>query len=435
MNGATAERRVIVVGAGVAGLSCATQLVQMGFHVTMIEARDQAGGRTFSFPDRPTGDEIDNGQHILMGCYTSTLAWLASLGTRHLIHVPDSPIGFVQDRTARFEWRLRRLPAPWHAVMAILQFNALGWSERLNALKVGLRLNSTREADTVAQWLERLDQSGRVMNFLWKPLCLAVMNEDPSTASARLFSNALRLMLFERRRYSDIFIPSTGLSRLMVEPSLRKICQTHGTVHFGRKIESIQTDGEEIRSVVSADGQEWSGDYFVVATPPGPLSRIDGMPAIAAGRASAIVSCYVWLDGPVAGEILPNEMTACVESPIHWIFRKSDRLVQLTTSAAGELAAMPAATAIRTLTDEFIRLFPGVGNRIVRMQIVKERNATTLTGGLMTRPGTATQWRNVFLAGDWIDTGLPCTIESAVRSGFMAAEAILRDFQKRNLSC
>lgn len=435
MSGATAEPRVVVVGAGVAGLSCATMLAERGFRVTIIEARGQAGGRTFSFPDPHTGEEIDNGQHILMGCYTSTLAWMASLGTRHQIHIPEDPIGFVQDRAVLFEWRLGHLPAPWHAVMGILQFRALTWRERLNALMVGRRLNGARDEETAASWLARIGQAGRVMNFLWKPLCLAAMNEDPSTASARLFSKVLRLMLFERRHFSDILIPSTGLSKLMIEPALRQITQARGTVHFGKKIKRIQTEGEEVRCVVSADGKAWSGDYFVLAAPPGPLSRIDGMPAIGAGPSSAIVSCYVWLDDPVAYEILPNEMTACVESPIHWVFRKSDRLVQLTTSAAGALAAMSVTTAARMLTDEFIRLFPMAGNRIVRTQLLKERNATTLTGGLMTRPRTATRWRNAFLAGDWIDTGLPCTIESAVRSGFMAAEAIQRASQTRKPPC
>lgn len=358
-----------------------------------------------------------------MGCYTSTLAFLESLGTRNLVSAPDTPISFVASKEEQYLLRLGKSPAPGHPLMAILRFSALGWGERLRVLRIPLAVRNIRKGESVAQWLSRHGQDSRSIRILWGPLCVAVMNEEVAAASAEVFARALRLMLFRGRENSTILVPRVGLSELLVRPALARLSDQRGTFQHGSKVEHLIGEKDLARAVVIASGESFSSDYFIFSIPPWNLRKVSGFEDLPSCETSPIVSCYVWLDAPVADRIFRGEMTACIDSPIHWLFRKSSRHIQTTTSAAHELVRKSVEEIGQVVTDELERLFPQCRNRIRHVQVLKERKATMSTHG--PRANTRTRWRNVYLAGDWVNTGLPLTIESAVRSAESAVEAVL----------
>jgi zeta-carotene desaturase len=420
-----AERpTVVVIGAGVAGLCTATQLVEKGWRVTVLEARGRAGGRTFSFTDTATGLRLDNGQHVIMGCYQHTLRWLASLNQlSNLRSYRNYTMPFLRPGGRTDALRIRRWSAPWHLLFGVLTFRSLSPADRLRVVRAGLALrNESEPNDTVAAWLFRLGQTPAGVARFWRPLCLAVMNADVERASARLFRGALRAMFFADRRSSAIILPAVGLSDLFVRPAVQRITAGGGLVEVHAEVKELVSDGPWVRRAVDRGGRGWEADAFVCAVPAWRMGKILPRPmaeGLAVVRTSGIVSAYVWLEERDVDRLFEGPMAGCHDSLIQWIFKHPSGCLELTISDAGGLLDVPPEELSQTLADELIRLLPAVTNKIRTIKVIKERRATVQESpGSGKRWGASTPYRNLFIAGDWTDTGLPSTIESAVQSAY-----------------
>ena len=436
---------VIVIGGGVSGLAAAVRLAGSGARVALLEQSPKLGGRCYSFRDEATGDIVDNGQHVLVGAYTHTLAYLEAIGTRKFLKAQES-ILFVHPTDGRAALRSGTLPAPFHLASGLLTFSLLPLADRLRCLRAGLFLRSWSSgkerqlgAESVDGWLRRLGQSARSREVLWDPLCVSIMNEQPARASALLFARALRAAFLASRDDAAVLIPTIGQTELYVEPAVRYLASHGAHVRPGPEVGSVTEDGGRVTGVRLADGSVLSAPAVIAAVPPHSLGKI--VPEGCAGATpfsglgafafSPIISIHLWFDR----EVMDADFAAIVGKELQWVFNR--RRLTGAGSTAGYLSGVISgayASVDRTKEELVARavrdiasVFPAcAGARLLSSMVIKEKratfSATSAAEGL--RPSAETPIDGFFLAGDWTNTGLPATIEGAIRSGETAAARV-----------
>lgn len=435
---------VIVVGAGFAGLSAAVRLADRGVCVLVLEARARLGGRATAFADRETGELVDNGQHVLIGCYRETFAFLDRMGASDAVHWQsrlDVPIVDRDGRATRL--RCPALPAPLHLAAGVLAWPALTWRDRIAVLRVARPAMSgfagstaPRPDETVDAWLIRHGQTTRLRDVLWHPLALAALNQPPDTAAAAPFARVLTEMFGADPRAAAIVLPARPLHEMYAEPARAYVERRGGRVVTGAAARIQLASGGA--PAVAAGDESWRPRAVICAVPWFALAGVfegDCSPlrtTIDAARAtdpSPIVTVNVWYDRPV----LDDPFVGLPGRLMQWAFDK--RAVFGGAASHLSLVSSGAAAVLhRTNTDliaaaqaELGEALPRVRDaRVLRATVIREPRATfSLAPGQPPRPSTRTDVPGLFLAGDWIDTGLPATIESAVRSGHQAADAAL----------
>src|ERR1051326_8273877 len=240
-----AEFDVAVVGGGVAGLSAATALAEAGRRVIVLEARGELGGRATAFRDRVTGELVDNGQHVLFGCYHETCRLLRRIGADDRVAIqPSLEVPYLDEAGRKSVLRCPPWPPPFHLLGAVLRWDALPWRERLGAVRVAPDLDSrvlaptSRPPDpshsdpTVAEWLTRRGQHGRIRTWLWEPLAVAALNQAPQEASAAPFVRVLQLMFTGARSDASLALPLRPLHEMYALPARRYIEARGGEVRL-----------------------------------------------------------------------------------------------------------------------------------------------------------------------------------------------------------
>jgi hydroxysqualene dehydroxylase len=426
--------RVVVVGGGFAGLAAATRLADGGHHVILLERRPILGGRAYSIADEESGARIDNGQHLFMGCYRATRKFLARIGS-HLDFDRDLDVS-LDDGGRRVRLRSLALPPPFHMLGGL--FALAGLRDRLSLLKLAasLKLPTARvpepsDWETVDAWLDRIGQSAEARRRLWHPLAIATLNDDPRTASAKMLGAVVREALLGTREDARLGIARVGLSELYVGQAARFLADRHATLRLDTPVAELVVAGSGgeavVRGVRLKSGEEVGADAVIAAVPPQALLSL--VPdAVRAGEpyfehlprlgGSPIVSVHLWLDR----RVLDVEMLGLCGGRMHWIFDRGTHL-SLVASAARDLIDLPADDIVAVAMSE-VRRF---GNAQLRhSRVIKERDATIAhaAGSEIYRPRPRSPVAGLFLAGDFVRTGLPATIESAVRSADEAATLV-----------
>ena len=446
---------VVVIGAGFAGLSAAVRLADAGRRVVVVEESPRLGGRATAFTDRETGERVDNGQHVLFGCYRETYAFLRRLGTDGLAPLQRrlslTMVGPQGERSQLVcpDWR-----PPWHLAGGVLRWRGMPLSDRLTAVRLMRLLGDVRRngaaavaarvpsGQTVSRWLETYGQSVTLSNWLWRPLAIAALNQSPDEAAAAPFVRVLGELFGPRVEDSAIGMASVPLDELYAEPARRVVESTGGAV-LQKSPARIQTNAAvgveavdagsvriEAPAVISAVPWHALGRIWA-ATPTSIQSTVDRATALGS---SPIVTVNFWFDGPVMSE----PFVGLIGGPMHWVFDKGAILqlregprghLSVVASGAVELAAMDNAGVTAAARRQLEQALPATATaRLLRTVVVREHRATfSLAPDSPPRPPAATPIRGFYLAGDWTDTGLPGTIEGAVRSGNLAAELVLRE--------
>jgi len=442
----------VVVGAGVAGISAAIHLSLAGQRVTLIDKAPQPGGRALSFQDPTTGDWIDNGPHLLMGCYRETLRLLDRLGTRErLLSLPLSVVWLGPGGRRHI---LKGAPAFGRLglLWGLLRLGSLGWRDRwavLRAMQAAGNLNDTQLAElgriTCHEWLQSLRQTPSAISRFWEPLLVAALNEKADRAAADALAVVIREALLSGGESSRLLIPRTCLLDLF-QPALGEVLQESGGALLLRtRVRRILTGQGRVAAVELAGGGRVEADYYVLALPPWNLASLlsENDPGATHYRSltdrftySPIVSLYLWLREPVLAE----PMIGLLDSPLHWIFQRPleatgqegrearGQLLGIPLSAAREWVTLSPETIKERVLTELSRFFPNLnGSAVTHWRLVKERRATVSLGPGLSglRPGPESPWSNLFLAGDWTATGLPATLESAALSGRACAELMM----------
>jgi squalene-associated FAD-dependent desaturase len=437
----------IVVGAGCAGLSAAVRMAKAGARVLVLEAKARLGGRATAFPDRETGEDVDNGQHVLLGCYTATFAFLREIdAVDHVRMQPQLAVTMIDRAGRRTELGCPALPPPLHLLAGLLEWDALDWRDKIAALGMAAPLATARRqlngsadiaaspGETVDAWLVRNGQTERLREMLWHPLALAALNQPAEVAAAPPFARVLAEMFGSDAKAAAIGLPAKPLHLMYAEPA-RRFIDRHGGAVLAGIAARIVVEGGEVVAVEGA-GQRWTAGAVISAVPwfalrelfDVPPPALEGILSRAAQMASSpIVTVNLWFDR----QVIDRPFLGLPGRAMQWVFDKRSMHgdgashLSLVSSGASPLVGMANDQLVATAHQELLEALPEIrAARLQRATVIREPHATfSLAPGQPARPSTTTPVRRLFLAGDWIDTGLPATIESAVRAGHSAANA------------
>jgi len=431
-------RRVAVIGAGWAGCAAALELSRRGAQVSVFEAARTPGGRARSVD--LDGMALDNGQHILLGAYRDTLRLMRSVGVDPRQALLRLPLQFCYpEGGAGMRFQAARLPAPWHLLAALLRSHGLAWQDRLalarfstTARWMGWRLD---EDCSVAELLQRYDQSERLIRLLWRPLCVAALNTPIERASAQVFLAVLRDSLGARRAASDMLVPRRPLGELLPVPALAWLTAHGGSVRLGCAIRNIARTGERWQLNSTDTSEEF--DAVVVAT--GPSAAVGLLEGVADNRRIAaldyepITTCYL----QYAPELrLPRPLLALEEDVEAGHFGQFvfDRgaldgahagLLAVVISAAGNAVAQSREVLAAALADQLAEALRQPALRTPRWsRVISDKRAGFSCRPGLSRPDNRTDAAGLLLAGDYTAGDYPATIEGAVRSGLAAARMV-----------
>lgn len=451
---------VAVVGGGVAGLAAATALAEAGRRVLVLEARRELGGRATAFIDRETGELVDNGQHVLFGCYRETFRLLRRIGAEGNVRMqPSLEVPYLDPSGRRSLLRCPPLPSPLHLVAGIFGWDALSWKDRLGVLRVAGPLLKARRrlhvkaaaagservqagttnldsGETVDGWLTRHGQQGRLREWLWEPLAVAALNQSVKEASAEPFVRVLAEMFGPSRSDASLVLPVKPLHEMYALPAKRYVESRGGEVRVNAlsrvrivagRIAGVEVRGEPLPVSHVVAAVPWFALESLLVGEVGPMAAIVASASRMASK--PIVTVNLWYDRAVMEDVfvgLPGR-------EMQWVFDKRRTFgeaashLSLVASGADTLVGADNATLIALAAREVASAIPGARAAVLtRGTVIREKRATfSLAPGQPRRPRVATPVRGLVLAGDWIETGLPGTIESAAVAGHWAAHATI----------
>ena len=404
---------VHVVGAGLAGLACALKLAQEGRKVALYEAARMAGGRCRSYFDAALGLTIDNGNHLLLSGNRAARDYLARIGASDALVGPKQCVFDFEDFASGLRWRLAPNASrlPW---WIFVEARRVPGSKPLDYLGAAKLLYARPDA-TIG---ETMACSGLLYERLWRPVLLSALNMEPTEASAALAGAVLRETLAAGGDACRPMVAKEGLGPAFIEPALKTLSALGVDAAFGARLRGVEFDGARASSLDFGDRRIDLGpsDRVVLAMPPWTASEL--LPdLVAPNEFRAILNAHYKI-APSQGQ---PPLLGLVGSLSEWLFAFDNRL-SVTISGADRLMDETREDLAARIWAEVAKV-TGLPAALPPWQIVKEKRATfaATPAQEQRRPGARTRWDNLLLAGDWTATGLPATIEGAIRSGFQAA--------------
>lgn len=413
---------VHIVGAGLAGLSAAVHSLSKGRSVRVFEGAPQAGGRCRTYHDQRLGRDIDNGNHLVLSGNTSVKTYrrLAGAPEGTMTTAPEADFPFVDIATGeRWHVRMNDGPVPWWPLSPRRRPAGVSLGDMIRAG----RILFARPGDTITSLCSA---SGPARTRFWEPMAMAVINLPPEEASAALM-RATALEAWRDGRLARPMFAPRGLGAALVDPALAMLDAAGAPVAFGKLLKHVDTDGDRVIRLHFARGEPIDiglDDKVILALPAHRLAEI--LPDLdLPTETSAILNAHFLLDDPTLLDGKPP-LVGLVSALTQWIFVKGD-MVSLTISAADYVEGSDESeiALLDRLWGETISALDLPGDATYGAgRLVREKRATFLQTPENTRkrPAQTTGLKNLFLAGDFVDTGLPATIESAVRSGERAAK-------------
>jgi zeta-carotene desaturase len=436
-------RVVSVVGGGVAGLSAACALAEAGLRVQLVERRSYLGGRASSFLHPGVGEVIDNCQHVLFGCCTNLCGFYRRIGVDGRIHW-TSEMTMIEPGGRCSVLGPSPLPAPLHGLPRFLAARAFTVRDKLalgRAFRALMRPIPAESTETLGAWLARNRQTKGAVNRFWRLVIASALNADIDTISLPYAAKVIRELFMNSAEAGRMGMSTVPLGDLYAG-AVDFLRKRGSDVHFNSRVESASWDKEAAQWTLATSSRALKSDYLVLALPFEAMAKLlPRMPAADGGDGLEaklrrlehwpICSVHLWFDR----EITTLDHAVLLDREIHWMYNKGriqpwrkSCYLELVVSASRTFAALSQEQAVARSVGELAEFFPAARSaRLEKAAMVKEVNATfgVPPGVDSSRATPVSPWPNCFLAGDWTATGWPSTMESAARSGHLAAEAVL----------
>jgi zeta-carotene desaturase len=435
---------VAIAGAGLAGLAAGCALADAGFQVTVFEKRPYVGGRASSYEHPGTGEVVDNCQHVLLGCCTNLIDLYRRIGVEQKIRWYDR-LTFLEPGGRRSHIEPSFLPAPFHNTLSFLGAHSLGFADKVaigRALVSIMRRLPAESGEPFLGWLRRKGQTQRAIDRFWKVVLVSALNEDLDRMSVHYAAQVFRESFLNSAEGGRMGVPNVPLTELYGAAG-EYIRARGGEVQLRAGAEAIRPEASEARLCVN--GEEIRSDFVISALPFQALEKaLPEEPASADLReklqrfqTSPITGIHFWFDR----QITELDHAVLLDRTIQWMFHKSKlhaqgsdearggSYVELVVSASKSLVDKPRNDILDLALRELAEFFPAVRDaKVLKSTVIKEVHATysALPKSDDYRPANTTAWPRLFLAGDWTASGWPATMEGAVRSGYLAAEALTR---------
>jgi squalene-associated FAD-dependent desaturase len=433
------QPRVLILGGGLAGLAAATALAPRGLRVALVESKGRLGGRAGSFQDPLSGQLIDACQHVSMGCCTNLAHFCRTLGIDHLLE-PQRCLYFMTPDRRVSRFRADAWPAPLHLLRSFASAHYLSPTEKLRVAWGLSQLQRDGDGDDppFQDWLARHRQTPRTVDRFWGLVLVSALNETPDRIGLRYARKVFVDGFLTHRRGFEVEVPSVPLGRLYGE-ELTGWLDRHGIeLLLQRSARQLAIEDSRVARLDLRHGTSLEADWYISAVPFDrlldilPPAVVDTQPYFANLRqlaTSPITSVHAWFDRPATR--LPHVVLLdCVGQ---WVFNRGESsageyYLQVVVSAARQFRGLGREEVERRVVEELRRLFPALAPaRLLRAKVVTEHAATfsAVPGVDRWRPVQTSPIENLLVAGDWTQTGWPATMEGAVRSGYLAAEALL----------
>ena len=436
-----AARTVAVIGGGVAGMSAACALAEAGFVVRLVERRGYLGGRASSYLHPGVGEVIDNCQHVLFGCCTNLQGFYKRIGVEERIHW-TSAMTMIEPGGRQSVLGPSWLTAPLHGLPRLLAAHAFTLADKVSLARAFRALMKPVPADSnesLGAWLKRHGQTRGAVERFWRLVIASALNAEIDEIAMPYAAKVIRELFMNSAFAGSMGMSTAPLSELYA-PVAPYLEARGGAVLLNTSVEGAEWDEELSQWVIETRSEALRSDFVVVALPfEGMAKLLPALPAAEGGDALAaqikrhehwpICSVHLWFDR----EITELDHAVLLDREIHWMYNQSrlqgraGNYIELVVSATRAFAALPRDQAIAQALGELAEFFPRVREaQLEKVALIKEVRATfgVPPGIDASRPGAISPWPNLFLAGDWVQTGWPSTMESGARSGHLAAEAI-----------
>ena len=443
-----------MIGGGLAGLSSAVALADAGLQVRLIEKRPHLGGRATSYT-LPDGSEVDNCQHVTLGCCTNLADFYERVGAADKIRFYDK-LYFVDAKGRRSTIEAAPLPPPLHMMPSFLFFGALTFADKRGIAKAMLAIATAGgeppdvEGVSMLDWLRRMKQTTSAIERFWRVVLVSALDEELAQTDARYGIDVFWKAFLGSKRGYCVGIPLVPLADLY-NGCRNSIVRKGGEVRMRANVREIRVRDKQFAAAVLADGTELAADACICAVPqneilallPAELTGADGpLEGVRNIKSSPITGVHLWYDR----KVMTEPFLTLLDHTTQWVFNKSElsgddagakkeegQYLQLVISASYDLVAKSRQEIIDLCVRELAEVLPATREaKLVKATVIKEVNATFSPGVGVDRfrPPQQSPVPNLVLAGDWTRTGWPSTMEGAVRSGYLAAEALLAGLGK-----
>jgi len=426
--------KCIVIGGGFAGLSAAAYLVNSGVDIHLIEASPKLGGRAYSFLDKTHNEVIDNGQHILMGCYKYTLDFLNLINAEDtLFYQENLQLVLVSRNGEKHILKAPNIFYPLNLLTAILKFKPFKVKDKFSLITFMIKMLFISRENiknlTVHEWLKQNHQTGKINDYLWEILAVGALNNSTKNASAAIFYDILKTIFYRGNKSATLIIPKTDLSNTYCVQAEKFICEKGGSVSTKEKAVEFITEAGRIVALKTNKNIYKDFKFVITAIPHFSLKKIinNGINNVNGNmfQYSSILSMHIWLkDNP-----FKEKFYGLVKSKVHWVFNHNT-FITLVISNADRFVKYSSGYLSKLLLEELENYFQFFNkDLVISYKIIKEKRATFIPSIYFNKNQSiiTSSYSNLILAGDWTDTGLPSTIESAVKSGTKAAEFIVSE--------
>lgn len=438
----SAGKSVCIIGGGIAGLSASVFLTEAGYRVTLVESSPKLGGRAYSYFDMERDLFFDNGQHLFAGWYKDTFDYLKIIGSLDKLDFQKSlEILFINDEKKIFRLKLPDLPAPMNLFGGLMKFKAFSVKDKLGLMKIksllAINENETERFSNASELLIKYSQTENLIKYFWEPFCIAVFNTALKNIGAKILINVLKEG-FSGSRNSVLVFPKEDLNKVLVDGASEYLKVNDAKVILSDRVKSIEAL-ERVNFVMTEKSGRIESDYFISAVPFFAFRNLTGDKIYSEDgynsdklRSSGIVSIHLFFKNDInLKEINKSSsgMTGLIGTNVQWIFRKSSKHLSLVISGADDTGITEEENSeiFQIAVSDLKKTIEGFReDEISGYKVIKEKRATFIPDkeSEKYRNPQKTRYDNFFVCGDWTDTGLPATIESAVRSAKICCELI-----------